>query len=481
MQPPLPIGTLLQNRYRITQILGNGGFARTYVVEDLSRFLQLCVLKEYIPNTNDPYFLAKSKELFQREAQILYQIDHPQIPHFLATFEQGHRLFLVQDYIPGKSYRQLQKERQEMGKNFTESEIVEFLEQMLSILEYIHNKGIIHRDISPDNIICRESDNRPILIDFGAVKNIGLQLNETSDPPTTVGKLGYAPREQLQTGQIYPSSDLYALGVTCVVLMTGRNPQELFDDQTMSWRWHQWIPQLSSWCASILNRMMSPRPNSRYQSAREVCQALRSLKGLLNLSDVSLKPPLISPQKHPLNLPKKNTHSLITLFTTPLKNDPKTLGVAIGLVILAISIGPLFVITSLIEYFTGSSLHSSPHSQLHIPSNPPLNSPEQILNLKPGIIYLLKGHLITPQSILYKFSIKSEQFLSISLENSNIEMKLLNINKTPLNPQTKRILRWEGILSQDGDYYLQLTPLKGVSESDYEVKITLTDSPYPSP
>jgi serine/threonine protein kinase len=101
MQPPIAIGTLLQNRYRLVNILGQGGFGRTYLVEDLGRFQERCALKELIPMQSGPYVLEKSKELFQREAAILYQIAHPQIPQFRAIFEENQRLFLVQDYVEG--------------------------------------------------------------------------------------------------------------------------------------------------------------------------------------------------------------------------------------------------------------------------------------------------------------------------------------------------------------------------------------------
>ena len=96
MQTAIPTGTILQNRYRVLSILGQGGFGRTYLAEDQGRFNELCALKELLPPQDNAYALEKSKELFQREAQILYQIQHPQIPQFRATFEQDQRFFLMQ-------------------------------------------------------------------------------------------------------------------------------------------------------------------------------------------------------------------------------------------------------------------------------------------------------------------------------------------------------------------------------------------------
>ncbi|MEG4119559.1 protein kinase [Microcoleus sp. N9_B4] len=275
MQPPIAIGTLLQNRYRLVNILGQGGFGRTYLVEDLGRFQERCALKELIPVQSGPYVLEKSKELFQREAAILYQIGHPQIPQFRAIFEENQRLFLVQDYVEGMTYRELLLDRTSNGRSFTEAEVLVFIRQMLPVLAHIHARGIIHRDISPENIIRRENDQLPVLIDFGVVKELAtkVQSPEGTAHATTVGKIGYAPMEQLQSGRATASSDLYALAVTAIVLLTGKEPQELLDQTTLQWNWQQQA-QVSTGLALVLNRMLSRSPGDRYQSVSEVAQAL---------------------------------------------------------------------------------------------------------------------------------------------------------------------------------------------------------------
>jgi serine/threonine protein kinase len=275
MQPPIAIGTLLQNRYRLLNILGQGGFGRTYLVEDLGRFQERCALKEFIPVQSGPYVLEKSKELFQREAAILYQIQHPQIPQFRAIFEESQRLFLVQDYVEGMTYRELLLSRTSTGRTFNETEILVFIGQMLPVLAHIHARGIIHRDISPENIIRRENDQMPVLIDFGVVKELAtkVQSPEGTAHATTVGKIGYAPIEQLQSGRATASSDLYALAVTAIVLLTGKEPQELLDQTTLLWNWQQ-RAQVSTDFALVLNRMLNRSPADRYQSVSEVSQAL---------------------------------------------------------------------------------------------------------------------------------------------------------------------------------------------------------------
>jgi serine/threonine-protein kinase len=170
MQSPITVGTILQNRYHIIHIIGQGGFGRTYLAEDQRRFNELCVLKQLIAPSTGTSGGEKAQELFEREAAILYQIEHPQIPKFREKFAQNEKLFLVQDFVVGKTYRNLLRERQDVGTTFTEAEVLHLLRTLLPVLSYIHGQGIIHRDISPENMILRESDSLPVLIDFGVVK-----------------------------------------------------------------------------------------------------------------------------------------------------------------------------------------------------------------------------------------------------------------------------------------------------------------------
>ena len=277
MESQITVGTILQNRYHIIHIIGQGGFGRTYLAEDQRRFNELCVLKELIAPITGASAGEKAQELFEREAAILYQIEHPQIPKFREKFAQNEKLFLVQDFVAGKTYRHLLKERQEVGTTFTEAEVLHLLQSLLPVLSYIHGQGIIHRDISPENMILRENDFLPVLIDFGVVKELATKLQSSSPTPvTTVGKLGYAPSEQMQTGRVYPSSDLYALAVTVIVLLTGKEPADLFDEQQLTWNWQKWVTVKPEF-AQVLERMLSYMPAMRYQTAADVIQALLNL------------------------------------------------------------------------------------------------------------------------------------------------------------------------------------------------------------
>ncbi|MGB5915992.1 MAG: serine/threonine-protein kinase, partial [Phormidesmis sp.] len=275
MQPPISIGTLLQNHYRVVQLLGQGGFGRTYLAEDQGRFNERCAIKEFVPIQGEDHFSDKATQLFKREASVLYQISHPQIPQFRATFEEDERLFLVQDYVDGPTFHEVLNQRRQQGQVFSEAEVKLFLKQILPVLAHIHAKGIIHRDISPDNIILRQQDRLPVLIDFGVVKEVvtRMQLEGMATPATTVGKAGYAPSEQMQTGRAYPSSDLYALAVTCIVLMSGKEPQTMFDDVNFAWRWQDSVT-VGSGFADILNKALAYKPGDRFQSVSEMAKAL---------------------------------------------------------------------------------------------------------------------------------------------------------------------------------------------------------------
>ncbi len=304
---PISTGVILGERYRITKEIGRGGFGRTYLCEDINRFNELCVLKEFAPQVQSSVFLNKAQELFEREAGVMYQFKHPQIPMFREMFRVNRgeigQLFLVQDYVAGVNYQQLLRQKLAQGKTFTEIEITEFLIQILPVLGYIHDLGVIHRDISPDNLIQREQDRLPVLIDFGGVKQVAVNATTQCLPAaanhlsTRLGKVGYAPNEQLQRGVVFHHSDLYALAATSLVLLTGKEAQDLIDPQNFSWNWRTHI-DLSSSLGSILDRMLQLRPQDRFQSAQDILTALKS--GSLSNSSAQLQPPATVPLQLPV-------------------------------------------------------------------------------------------------------------------------------------------------------------------------------------
>ena len=313
---------ILESRYRLVRQIGQGGFGRTYLAEDTNRFGELCVLKEFAPQVQNSSALRKAQELFEREASVLYKLQHPQIPRFRELCQcqmaGSERLFLVQDFVGGQSCRQLL----DAGARFAEEEVLKLLLDLLPVLGYIHSQGVIHRDISPENLILRSSDGLPVLIDFGGVKQVATsalsQFAGLIALSTQLGKPGYAPEEQMRLGRAFPCSDLYALGVTAVVLLTGKEPQELYDGSKAVWRWRSQV-RLSPMLEGVLNKMLAHSPSDRFQDAGEVMRALQAVPPALpsNLSQlktlVVAPPPAVIPEA-PANIPtaKSNPKSAQT-------------------------------------------------------------------------------------------------------------------------------------------------------------------------
>ncbi|WP_009633348.1 serine/threonine-protein kinase [Synechocystis sp. PCC 7509] len=278
-------GYTLASRYRIVQHLGHGGFGRTYLAEDLHRFNERCVLKQFAPQEQASSQLEKAKMLFEREASALYKLSHGQLPAFREFFtadlgKGATGLFLAQNYIEGTTYSDL-------PKPLSEEEITKLISQLLPVLTYIHSQGTIHRDISPDNLILRKSDRTPVLIDFGGVKQlVTASLNQNGQVLTKLGKQGYAPEEQLRSGEVLPSSDLYALAVTALVLVTGKEPDELYDSYKGTWRWGKEI-KVSAKLEKVLKKMLAYKPSDRYKCALDVAKALKLPNNLPEISNIS--------------------------------------------------------------------------------------------------------------------------------------------------------------------------------------------------
>lgn len=265
----LPSSILVGDRYQIERLLGQGGMGRTYLAIDKQNNHHSCVLKEFCPSFSEKAALRKAKELFLREAKILQTLSHPQIPNVLDQFEDQGRLFLIQDYIAGQDYW---KYLQNRSSGLTEAEIRQFLQDILPVITYIHQQGVIHRDIAPDNIMLPHGGGKPMLIDFGAVKEVLTHIGDKSIIGTKITKEGYCASEQA-LGKVSIKSDLYSLGVTAIVLLTQQPPQVLQDIESMEWKWRNFT-DVSDELATILDKMLQYNPSDRYKSAEAILNAL---------------------------------------------------------------------------------------------------------------------------------------------------------------------------------------------------------------
>lgn len=266
---------ILHNRYRAIKKIGKGGFGATFLAMDLSLpGSPFCVIKQLRPSTDDQEVFDMALNLFEREAKTLAKIDHPQIPKLLDYFEYNQQFYLVQSLVKGQN---LQQEVKQNGI-FSESAAKRFLVEMLPVMKYIHSIRIIHRDIKPANIIRREQDNELVLIDFGAVKDqVNTQLaktyGQTALTQFSIGTVGFAPPEQLAMRPVY-SSDLYALGATCLFLMTAKSPKDIpCDDLTGELLWEKEV-NVSSSFAKVLRKMLEVDVRARYKTADEVISDL---------------------------------------------------------------------------------------------------------------------------------------------------------------------------------------------------------------
>jgi WD40 repeat protein len=257
------------------QTLGQGGFGKTYLAVDEDRLKSRCVVKQFAPQVQGKS-MEKAIQLFNQEAVRLDELGgHAQIPTLLAYFEQGGYLYLVQQFIEGQSL--LQQMRQQGA--FSERQIREVLSDVLPILRFIHKNQVIHRDITPANILRRQSDDRIILIDFGVAKQ--LDADAGVEAGTRIGTEGYSPLEQFRGGKAYPASDLYSLGATCLHLMTQTRPDNLYDPLNGLWTWREYLQKekgvrVSDQISHILDGMLKDLVNERYQSADEVMRDLNA-------------------------------------------------------------------------------------------------------------------------------------------------------------------------------------------------------------
>ncbi len=271
---------ILKDRYRAIKMIGQGGFSKTYLAVDEDKPSKPpCVIKQFYFISQNDADVKKAIQLFEQEAEKLDSLGkHPQIAELLANLHDDSCQYLVQEFIPGKNLAQIL----ETEGTFSEDQILELLNSLLPVLEFIHSHKIIHRDIKPENIIRRLQSNSAyktgfrnqlVLVDFGAAKELtGTALLRTG---TIIGTPEYVAPEQLK-GRANFASDLYSLGVTCIYLLTNVSPFQLFDTGENKWVWRDYLVDnpVSEELGNILDKLITEATNKRYQFAADVLKDL---------------------------------------------------------------------------------------------------------------------------------------------------------------------------------------------------------------
>jgi WD40 repeat protein len=258
---------LLKSRYRILQQLSRGTGNRTFLAIDQHRPSQpYCIIQQFSATARGD--IESSIDLIETACE------HPQLPDFFASFTDEGYLYLVQDCIEGQNLA----EELELAGQFDDRQIRSLLEEILPVLQWLHDRQLIHGDLKPENLIRRDVDGKLVLVDLGSVKPTTGKRRTLSGTPT--GSAEYAAPEQLQ-GRAIPSSDLYSLGAICIRLLTDVTPFHLFDPQTNTWTWRSHLQtRVSPGLGRIIDRLLQPSLRHRYRSAAEVLADLHSIDRL---------------------------------------------------------------------------------------------------------------------------------------------------------------------------------------------------------
>lgn len=270
---------LLGNRYRILSSLGSGGFGQTLLAEDTHSPARLRrVVKQLKPQNSGPELYQLIRERFEREAATLEILGESsdQIPTLRAYFSEAGEFYLVQDWVEGKSLAQKVME----DGLLSEDETRKLLCDILPVLDLVHTQGVIHRDIKPDNVMLRARDDKPVLIDFGAVKEVVSTVIDGHGYSTNtivIGTKGYMPTEQGMGRPVF-ASDIYSLGLTVIYALTGRSPLQMYDPRSGGVAWREHAPDVSRELADVLSKAVEEHARDRFPGAREMLESLSPAK-----------------------------------------------------------------------------------------------------------------------------------------------------------------------------------------------------------
>jgi serine/threonine protein kinase len=478
MSPSFDPGLAIHQRYNAIAILGQAAYGRTYLAEDRGRFNELCVLKELDLTALDPAAFERARDRFQAAANQLYRLQHRQIPRFRATFSEEQRLFWVQDYIEGQSLEDIWRSRQCQDRTLSETETQELCKRLLPILDTLHRQNIICGNIRPDCIVLR-----PTLVTPNRLEPVLVGLDARLaclDPIST----DYSPPEQRQGEALAPSSDLYSLAATAVVVLTGKEPKTLYNAATQTWEWQDYA-QVSEELAAVLHRLLLPHARDRYASALDVLQALQPLPPPEMTNPTQWVQPALEPALD-------SESALPSAYGDPVLHNPLLLGgltLALGLVAGASA-------WVLVSFFNNAPFTVSPvPTPLETIAATPTPSPEvdfrQRLTLPPGQTLLQRGTLRPDSTVEYILRAEANREVAIALESEGIWFTFRKPNREIVELSAELVKNWQGRLPESGDYILQLIAIPGLPQTDYQYQLEMalsggvisspTASPAPSP
>ena len=525
---------VLDGRYKLIKQIGAGGFGQTFIARDMRRpGLPPCVVKQLKPASNDSNFIREARRLFNTEAETLEKLgNHDQIPQLLAYFEEDKQFFLVQEFVEGRSlYSEMQAPLPEVSdldnepqdrlidqledideplrdKRLDEVEVIQILQDVLVVLEFVHSEGVIHRDIKPDNLIRRKKDRKIVLIDFGAVKamqdaNTRLTADEKGESRFTVsiGTPGYMSSEQCSGRPTY-SSDIYSLGMVAIKALTGFSPTDLPTDPAsgeLVWRDKA---KVSNGLAMVLTRMVRYHYTQRYQSAREVNQGLTTFATMTEVerqattSKVVRSTILTNPSSPAttnaaaMTNAEREASRRFTPVSTPASSNSGALFLFGGLLAVAAVIAAFAVPLMVRNNKTPIAINNRPASNVPKPLTTEANpSPTNTLSgesINQAIaLEANKEALTIPNKILgnavhtYTIQAKSGQILNAAITGNGVLMTVLNPQGSGL-PNAANVAIADLPITVDGAYTVQLRGVASAEPLSYQIKLGLKDTTTPT-
>jgi serine/threonine protein kinase len=444
--------------------------------------------------------LDRSKESLLGVTSLLYQLQHPQLPRFWATFEENDRLFLVRDYIRGLTYAELLEDRRNQGTQFTEGEVRKFLGQMLPVLAYIHSKGFIHQDICPQNIILRDDPNLellPVPIDFGAIEEASRRFTQSDGELPPIGTPGYIAPERLDRGSSSPSSDLYSLAATAVVLLSGKEATDLCDERgEWDYDWRRWIP-VSDDLMAVLMQMLEREPQDRYPAATDVLVDLSrhqklersSLRGTLSESSIPTIDVNSSFHSEPVSKNRVYT-SLTNLRVKSIWENP-AIFIPLGLLVSIVAgFGAWFGVSQILQRQKTATAPATPTvaiapsqgSSSPAPAsdfqNPTVESSAattgESIQLATGQAISRDGTVDSGSTVKYRLQATTGQTVDIATGSTQVLMTIFDSTGIPVS-RGERVSSWRGELAT-GEYNIELRPLQGLDGKGFPYKVAIAQS-----